>query len=330
MKRTGNLIEEIAKKDNLYLAYYKASKGKLFSKQVHDYSKSLHENINNLQNQILSGNVIIGNYTYFTIKDPKVRTICAADFSERVLHHAIMNICHPFFEQKLIFDSYATRIDKGIYVAIEKAQKALKNFQYVAKMDFKKYFDSISHSILKKKLEKIFKDKKLLSIFNQIIDSYNVTENYGIPIGNLTSQYFANYYLSELDHYAKEVLKIPVYIRYMDDILILEQDKDKILFDILKLNEISSDPNSSSLTLKPVVINKSNQGISFLGYKLFPNKILLNQSSKKRFKKKNKIYREYLKNNQWTQEDYKNHIVPLFSFVEKAYSKKLRKTILKK
>lgn len=328
MKRVGNLIEKIADINNLYLAFYKASKGKFYNSEVQDYYFSLSDNIKKLQLEILTTNVNVGNYKLFTIKDPKVRTICAASFEERVLHHALMNICHEYFDKNLIYDTYATRIDKGTYAAIDKAKLGINNFQYVVKMDFRKYFDSISHSILKKKLTKIFKDSQLLNIFDQIIDSYSTIENFGIPIGNLTSQYFANFFLSEIDHYAKEVLKIPIYIRYMDDILIFENDKEKMNNDIKIMKELSSNPITTALLLKPVVLNSCKYGTSFLGYKISPHKILLNKTSKKRFIKKINFYDFYLQSEVWSQKEYQNHIIPLISFTQKAYTKRFRKQLI--
>ncbi len=121
MKRTGNLIREIASFDNLMLAFYKAKKGKGHKSEVIEYANNLKMNLSLLQSQIETGNVNVGNYHYFTIYDPKERLICAASFPERVLHHSIMNICHPVFEKYLIYDTYATRIEKGTYKALERA-----------------------------------------------------------------------------------------------------------------------------------------------------------------------------------------------------------------
>ena len=106
MQRANYLMPQITALDNLYLAYYKANKGKTFDVGAMNYRKNLHANISLLQEQLFSGNVSVGNYHYFTICDPKVRLICAADFSERVLHHALMNICHPYFERQLIFNNH--------------------------------------------------------------------------------------------------------------------------------------------------------------------------------------------------------------------------------
>ena len=225
MKRAGYLIPEIAAYENLYLAFYKAAKTKRTLSEVVDFEATLDVNLRQLQKQILSANLEVGNYHYFKIYDPKERIICAAAFPERVLHHAIMNICHPYFERQLIYSTYATRIGKGTYAALDKAKVYVKKYDFYAKLDVRKYFDNISHQVLIELLNRILKDKTLLKIFENILSSYSTVEGCGIPIGNLTSQYFANYYLSPADHFAKEILKIPGYVRYMDDILLFENDK---------------------------------------------------------------------------------------------------------
>ncbi|MCG2759807.1 MAG: RNA-directed DNA polymerase, partial [Candidatus Delongbacteria bacterium] len=179
-----------------------------------------------LREEILSGEIDCGNYHYFKIYDPKERNICAAEFKERVLHHAIMLQAHDTFEQYQIYDSYATRIDKGTHKAIDKAKKFNNKYDYFLKLDVRKYFDSIDHVILMKALEKKFKDLEVLRIFEKIIESYKVTSRKGVPIGNLTSQYFANHYLAGLDHFIKEELKIKGYVRYMDDMVLWHDDKE--------------------------------------------------------------------------------------------------------
>ena len=213
MKRVGHLTEQIASIDNLYLAFIKACRGKQCKKEVKAFRRNFDSNISQIQHEIMSGCVDVGHYHYFTIHDPKERLICAAPFKERVLHHALMNICHKYFDRSLIDETFATRPGKGQYKAIDMAVDAFKQYEYVAKIDMRKYFDSISHQILKQQLRNKFKDARLLEVFFQIIDSYHTTDGNGLPIGNLTSQYFANMYLSGLDHYAKEHLHIPIYIR---------------------------------------------------------------------------------------------------------------------
>ena len=205
MKRVGYLIPRMASLDNLYLAYYKAKKGKSAKPAVRDFGKNLDAHLCEILRQIERGEVQVGNYHYFTIYDPKERRICAAAFPERVLHHALMNVCHPHFELFQISDSYATRLEKGTFKAIDRAMQFQKQYAYYLKMDIRKYFDSIDHHILLRMLHRRFKDPILMSIFEQIIRSYQVSPGKGVPIGNLTSQYFANHYLALLDHFVKGI-----------------------------------------------------------------------------------------------------------------------------
>lgn len=327
MKRVGFLIEKIADIDNILYAFYKAKRGKQLKKNVVMFSNLLDVNVQKIRESILSGDVNVGNYTYFYINDPKPRKICAAAFEERVLHHAIMNVCHQYFERHLIETTYATRPNKGIYQAIDRAKQASKKYRFVAKFDFRKYFDSIDQSILKQKLERLFKDKKLLNIFNQIIDSYESQTNKGLPIGNLTSQYFANHYLSSMDHYIKEYLKSKEYIRYMDDFLVFASDIEELNYVIEKIVNYSS--KELLLTLKPIIKLQVLSGIPFLGYKIFPNKILLNSRSKKRLKSKIIDYQVLLEKGEWSEKKYMEHIIPLMAFSNHAYTKGLRCQILK-
>ncbi len=325
MKREGHLIESIANIDNLMMAYYQARRGKQHRYSVKEYGHNIFRNLLNLQEEILSGEITIGKYHYFKIYDPKERQICAAPFEERVLHHAIINVCRPYFERNLIYDTYATRNNKGVYAAIDRAKVAMKRYEYVAKLDVRKYFDSISHSILKQKLRKIFKDERLLNIFDKIIDSYCVEVDKGIPIGNLTSQYFANYYFSSIDHYMKEVLRVPVYVRYMDDILLFSEDFEAIK----RYVNVIDDRLQQTLLLqfKPPVIRRTCYGVSFLGYKLCKHAMFLNRRSKIRFRRKMLQYESYRNSGFWSEDEYMQHITPLLAFAKKADTWNLRQSI---
>lgn len=322
MKRVGNLMPAIADMDNLMLAFCKARRGKQCKRDVVDYSLNITENLLSLRERIINGTLRVGNYHYFEIFDPKKRTICAASFEERIVHHAVMNVCKERFERHLIFDTYATREGKGVYAAIDRARGALLKYRYVAKLDVRKYFDSINHDVLKNKLARLFKDRALLQLFGRIIDSYEVTPNVGIPIGNLTSQYFANYYLSALDHYIKEVLRVPVYVRYMDDMLLFADNRSDLQAIVVKVQSYLAD--NLHLSLKPAQICNVNYGVSFLGYKLFPHRMLLNRRSKVRLVKKFSTYNLRLTSGEWCENRYLQHIQPLLAFAEKAYTLKLR------
>ncbi len=327
MNRVGNLLTDIASVNNLYIAYYKAVRTKRLKPEARLYAQYFHSNIKALQTQLLSGTIEVGNYHYFKIYDPKERQICAASFPERVLHHALMNVCHPYFERQLIFDTYATRPDKGTHAALRRAQQFVKQYTWVAKLDVRKYFDSISHTVLKQELQLIFKDYNLLSIFDSIIDTYQTSPNCGIPIGNLTSQYFANYYLSrQADHYALETLKVPAYIRYMDDILLFHNNKAELTN---MVDELISNVNTRlKLQFKPSYFNLTRKGVRFLGYTLFPETLKLTRQSKKRFKTKLFRYHENFERGSWTESQYQRHLLPLFDFVMYADSVNFRKKLI--
>ena len=315
-------MEKICDVDNLLWAYHNARKGKQHRTYVAEYSKNLFDNIVRLRHALLSGEVSMGQYRYFYIYDPKLRKICAADFEERIVHHAIINVCHPYFDRNLIYDSYASRKEKGVYAAIYRARAAMRSASYLAKLDVKSYFDSVSHTVLKQKLRRMFKDKSLLSLFDKIIDSYQSSPGRGIPIGNLTSQYFANFYLSFLDHYIKEELKVPVYIRYMDDMLLFGNTPEQVREYVRKVSAFVTE--QLLLILKPPVLGPTRSGVSFLGYSLYPHKILLNRRSKIRFKRKIHEYTRLYLSGQWDDNRYKQHMIPLLAFTQKAYTRRLR------
>lgn len=323
MKRQRGLIHQIADPDNLRLAFYKAQKGKSGKAEVRKFVSNLDENLLDLREHILSGNVETGNYHYFTIYDPKERLICAASFPERVLHHALMNICHPVFEKYQIFDSYASRKDKGTYKALERAKTFQRQNRWYLKLDVRKYFDSIDHLILMKTLEKKFKDATLLNIFQKIINSYETEESKGLPIGNLTSQYFANHYLAVTDHFIKQELKVKNYVRYMDDMVLWSDDNKKLQ----ETGKIVQDylSGKSKLRLKTFCLNKSEYGITFLGYRVYGDHLQLAKRSRIRFVKKLKSYYEFLDNGKFSQFQFHDHVIPLLSFTKHARSYNFRK-----
>jgi len=281
MKTHKNLFEKVCSYKSLYGAYLKARKGKTNLPEVLKFTYNLEDELSNLQNELQNQIYKPGEYRHFVIFEPKERRISALPFRDRVIHHAICSVIEPIFEKKFVYDSYACRKEKGTHAGVNRIQKFIKevnNNYYVLKCDVLKYFSSVNHEILKKIIRKKIADKKLLWLLDQIIDSAEA----GIPIGNLTSQLFANIYLNELDEFIKYELRIKYYIRYMDDFIILHESKQY-------LHKIKQDVKlffvSMRLTLHP---KKSNifpitLGIDFLGYRIFNNHRLIRKSTTKRF-----------------------------------------------
>lgn len=322
MKRTGNLKDKIIALDNIALATHNTFKGHRWRKDVISFSNDYHFNIGKIRDVLKNETVTFGNYSYFRVFDPKERLICAASLIERIIHHSIMNVCHDYFEKKQIFDSYATRKGKGTYKAIDRVKSFTKQFPYFAKLDIRKYFDSIDHGVLNTMLMSMFKDEWLLRIFKCIIDSYFTTKGKGIPIGNLSSQYFANLYLSGLDHYMKENLKVKAYVRYMDDVVILASDKS-ILIDWVRVFKDYANENLH-LELKPPIIGKVENGIPFLGYRVFPYHLQLSNRSKRRFRRKIRLYKQLWEDGYLSESAYSKRLSQLCAFTLHADCKAFR------
>ena len=326
MKRRCHFKERILDIDNLYLAYCKARRGKQQKEEVKEFATHLDRNIAMIRDALDSGNVSLGNYHYFTIHDPKERLICAAPFSERVIHHAIMNVCHDTFDRTLIDTTYATRRGKGVYAALDKAKESMARYEYTVKLDVRKYYDSINHDVLRARLSRMFKDQWLLSLFDTIIGSYG-SGGKGLPIGNLTSQYFANLYLSELDHKAKEEWKVPIYIRYMDDIMMLSDDRLALRRCVAGIRDYAKE--ELRLTLKPPVYRQAKDGQTFLGYKIMPRHCMLSGRSKRRFRSKLLLYERLYDSGKWDEQCLALHVQPLVAFTMHAESRLFRESVLR-
>lgn len=325
MKRANHLIEQIVDPDNLRLACWKAAKGKRYSQHVLTYQQDLDNNVLLLRSQVLSGQIDVGNYHYFKIYDPKERNICASAFKEQVLHHALMNVCHDSFEQQQIYDSYACRKGKGTYAALKRAGKFTKQFEFFLKLDVKKYFASITHDILKGQLDRMFKEGNLCAMYAEIIDSYEDSKGKGLPIGNLSSQYFANHYLSGLDHFIKENLSIKGYVRYMDDMILWHNDKAILKQANAGIRKYVAE--HLSLELKPELLNRSRRGLPFLGYLVFPYNVKLAKRSKRRFIKKISEIEEQYHSGAWSEAECQRKGLSLLAFTNHANAVNWRKKV---
>jgi retron-type reverse transcriptase len=329
MKRIGQLMDAIAAPDNLRLAFWKAAKGKRTKADCRAFRENLELNLGKLRGDLLSGQVGVGDYRYFTIHDPKERTICAASFRERVLHHALMNVCEPVLERAAIFDSYACRKGKGRLAAIERAQGFARQHAWFLKMDVRKYFDSIDHSILTGLLARKFKDRAVLELLGSIIGSYGTAPGRGLPIGNLTSQHFANFYLGPLDRFVKEDVGRRAYVRYMDDFVVWGGDAD----DLRQVRDRTQAFLAQELSLElksNTALNRTARGMDFLGYRLFPHTVRLARRSKVRFARKFRRCEQTYLRGQWSELHLQQRMLALLAFVMPADSLAYRRHVLER
>ena len=329
MKRAGNLYGRICDTDNIRLAFYKASRRKHDRAEIIDFKRYFESNIRTIHDQLVRQKPDLGHYRLFKVHDPKPRVICAASFPERVLHHAVMNMCEPVFESYATYDSFACRKNKGTHRAVSRAKKYAGLHPWFLKMDIRKYFDSIDHDILLSMLSKRFKDKRLMTLFGQILASYHTLPSKGLPIGNLASQHLANFYLSGFDHWIKEDLKISGYVRYMDDFIVFGKDKNSLKSTLEHIRAYLKD--NLALSLKdPILLNRCSHGIPFLGFRVSGKRILLLKKSGQRFVSKFRSYEKNFTSGRWTEAALVSHMIPLVGFTKIADADGFRRETIRR
>ncbi|MBU4251766.1 MAG: reverse transcriptase/maturase family protein [Candidatus Omnitrophica bacterium] len=328
MKKINDIYPKIMAKENLYHSAYMASRGRRYKDTTADFNFSLEEETDRLYKELLAKTYRHGKYRLFTIYDPKKRNIAAAPFRDRVVHHAVHDVIEPIIDKTFIYDSYACRKDKGTHKALNRAQGFLRANRFCFHGDIKQYFPSINRSVLKGILRMRIKDKDLLWLLDEIIDStpYNDSEK-GLPIGNLTSQFFANLYLNELDYFIKFDLRIKYYLRYMDDFLIFSNEKMRLV----EVKERTRKFLDGSLKLRlheeKSQIYSTSKGIKFLGFRLFSEDRRLASDNVKRFKKRLNKFECLFANGKMTKTAVKDSVRCWAAHSKYANTVTLRKSI---
>jgi RNA-directed DNA polymerase len=293
VKTYKNIFARICAYNNLYFAWRAAARGKRRSPEVAAFEYALTDNLLQLEEELRQGRYRPGPYRHFRITYPKPRRISAAPFRDRVAHHALVRQIEPIFEARFISDSYACRVGKGTHAALDRCQAFARRYRYVLQCDVVQFFPAVDHTILRAILFRSIADERARWLINLILDSgagvlrdeYDVvyfpgddllaaTRPRGLPIGNLTSQFWANCYLNELDQFVKRQLKCPAYLRYVDDSLLFSDSKRQLwtwkraIVDFLPRLRVTLHDRSS--TVYPV-----SNGIPFLGFVTYPSHRLL-------------------------------------------------------
>ena len=286
MKRVGGLWAEVCGFEALHGAYLRARRGKRFTPPVMAFEADREGNLRHLARELEEGSYAPGPYRTFTIRDPKPRLISAAPFRDRVVHHALVVAIAPVFEPTFIFDSYANRVGKGTHAALRRYKAWCRTYPYVLKCDIEKFFPSVDHEILKSLLRRKLKDARVLDLCDRILDGSNPQPDAvryfpgddlfapwerrrGLPIGNLTSQFWQNVYLNPLDHFVKEELGCRAYLRYVDDFALLGHDKAQLgewrgaIVDFLATLRLA--PNRRQFGLA-----RTRDGVNWLGFLVKP------------------------------------------------------------
>jgi retron-type reverse transcriptase len=300
MTRTVNgLWSQLIDFENLHAAYLEARKGKRYRSEVLRYSINAEEHLANLQNHLIWKSWMPGRQREFVVREPKLRSIQAPPFQDRVLHHALVRVIEPIFEPRFIADSFACRTGKGTQAAVARVQHFLRLARrrwgdgvYVIKADISKYFASIRHDILMTEIGRVIGDDEVLWLWEQILLGYGHENGVGIPVGALTSQLGANIMLNRLDHIAKDDLGLKHYVRYMDDFVAVLPNKAEAQ---RALRELGDAVNGLALSLNPkTAIHPWQRGVDFCGYRVWPTHILPRKRNIKRaradFKKLASMY----------------------------------------
>lgn len=307
MRTLRSIYPKIYDFDNLYAAYLEARKGKRYRNEVLQFTAQLEENLIQLQNELIYKTYHVGRYREFYVREPKKRLIMSLRFRDRVVQWAIYRQLNPWFDRQFIYDSYGCRIGKGAHRAADRLQywmrlvRRKKRQYYYLKLDISKYFYRVDHEVLMRILRKRIHDQDLLELLGRLITCEHAAfglpaftnpedcpeearlHDKGMPIGNLTSQMFANIYLHDLDHYAKQELRLRHYIRYMDDVIILHHDKRylheaKNLVEAFLWEELRLNLNTKT-TIRPI-----NQGVEFVGFRIYSTHRKLKKASVKKMK----------------------------------------------
>jgi len=282
MTRINDLYNQVCSLENLQLADEKARKGKLRSHGVIKHDQNREQNLIRLHEMLKNGTFKTSKYDIFTIYEPKEREIYRLPyFPDRIVHHAVMNVLEPIWVSIFTADTYSCIKERGIHAAAKKVKKTLNknplDTKYCLKIDVKKFYPSIDHDILKQIIRRKIKDKRLLSLLDEIIDSAE-----GVPIGNYLSQYFANLYLAYFDHWLKEKKGVKFYFRYADDIVILHRDKLHLHGLLREIRTYLSDNLKLQIKSNWQIFPVASRGIDFVGYVFYQTHTKLRKSIKQR------------------------------------------------
>lgn len=313
--------------ENLLCAYYHARCDNRYKYPACRFSFFLESSLIKLRDELLDNSYYPSAYTYFVIKDPKERNVAAPSFRDRVVQHALASVIEPIFEKIFIEDTYACRKGRGTHFGAKRVKKFLmaarcihgkdKNI-YVLQCDIRKFFQSISWDTLLELISKKIKSPQTIDLLQKIVTTHtsiqkrtikqlSLLENNnneevvspslrrGLPIGNLTSQLFANIYLNALDHFIKENLRERWYGRYMDDFLIIHEDKEHLKEIRNSINSFLKEKLKLQLHPKKVTIKNVKDGIPFVGYRIFYDHILIRGSTLLRMQRKYKLRKKQLK-----------------------------------
>lgn len=344
MKRYKNIYSQIIEFENILTAAKKAQVGKRFKENVLAFNDNLESELIKLQEELVNKNYQPGNYKTFYIKEPKTRMISAAPYRDRVVHHALCNIILPLIEPTFIADSYANRVGFGTHRALHRFTEFARSNRYILQCDIQKYFPTIDHEILKSLLRRKIKCHDTLWLIDTIIDNSNeqllVIEHFagdslltpverrrGLPVGNLTSQFFANVYLNGFDHFVKEELHVKKYLRYVDDFSLFSDDWQFLSEARLAIEEYLA--KNLRLRIHPIKsqLFETRIGTNYVGFRILPNCIRVRTENLRRARRRLKFMQRNSAQGKINSDKISQSIQSWFAHLEHGDTWRLRQQI---
>jgi retron-type reverse transcriptase len=309
--------------EKLEEAHIRASKGKRNKEEVIKFEMDLESNLVGIYKDLKNGTYKFGKYREFYVYEPKERLIKSLPYRDRIVHQwYVEEFIKPYFYPRFIKDTYACLDNRGTHMAVLTLQNYMRKMQkeygsyYVLKCDIKKFFYNINKEVLINILKKRIKDKKIINLTYNIL---NDGSSVGIPIGNYTSQYFANIYLNEIDHFAKDILHIKYYVRYMDDFIFLLKDKSEAKRVLASINDFVGNYLKLELNKKTKYFPVNN-GIDFCGFVIYETHILLRKRFKKKLKNQIMVWKYLKMNNKLDKKKMERVLASTFGHASHADS----------
>ena len=346
MRSYTNLYPKICSFPALLAAYLRARKGKHGRHDAAEFHMNLEGNLLNLELELCRFTYQPSQYHNFVITDPKRRVISKADFRDRVVHHLLYGVMEPIYEKKFIFDSYACRVGKGTHRAVHRCQRFMARNRYYIHCDIVKFFPSVDHQILLDLLGRTLRDERFMELVRRILDSgegvlreewephyfsgddlFAVLRPKGLPIGNLTSQFWANVYLDGMDHFVKEQLRVRDYLRYADDFVLFGNDNRELADRRTGIEEYAGGLRLR-IHRERALVRPTRDGIGFLGFRVFPDRLKLKRENVKRFVKRFRWQRKRLRQGALTIPDVTRSVQGWVAHAQHAQSARLREKVM--
>jgi retron-type reverse transcriptase len=346
MKTYKNLYPKIYDFENLYRAFRAARKGKRGRPAVAAFEFDMEHNLLTLQEELRDQTYCPGDYDNFYIHEPKRRLVSAAPFRDRVVHHALCQVIEPIWEARFIHTSFACRVGKGTHKALDQCHAWVRQYRYVFHGDVVKYFPSIDHQIMRSLLARRIADRRVMWLIDAILDGgagiqaqeyppayfpgddlFAALRPCGLPIGNLTSQFWANVYLHELDKFAKHWLRCRPYLRYMDDFVLFSDDKAQLQSWKAAIRDFLASHLRLVLHPKKSLIFPVKVGIDFCGFRIYPTHRRLRRSSVRRFVRRFRRQREAYRRGELTLEEMTTSVRSWIAHAEHGDTWRLRQRL---